>query len=147
MKNSEIPSIGNDQAIKIRSLSAMNKAGTYDDTLAYFVAGIKYKGQWYTENLATINDRKIGPGTILIDTKFKMNALRKIAVEEGWNRSIWRHLLADHLGLDTDLPDIERIGFAELISQDPFEFSPNVSPHDQSMKCQKRIRQQPIFIT
>ena len=64
MKNSEIPSIGNDQAIKIRSLSAMNKAGTYDDTLAYFVAGIKYKGQWYTENLATINDRKIRPGTI-----------------------------------------------------------------------------------
>ena len=116
MKNSEIPSIGNDQeyqAIKIKSLSAMNKAGTYDDTLAYFVAGIKYKGQWYTENLATINNRKIGPGTIIIDTKSKMDHLRKIAVREGWDRSIWRHLLADHLGLDTDLPDIERIGFAE----------------------------------
>ena len=119
MKNSEIPSIGNDQeyqAIKIGSLSAMNKAVTYDDTLAYFVAGIKYKGQWYTENLATINNREIGPGTIIIDTKSKMESLRKIAIREhteGWDRSIWRHLLADHLRLDTDLPDIERIGFAK----------------------------------
>ena len=119
MKNSEIPSIGNDQeyqAIKIGSLSAMNKAVTYDDTLAYFVAGIKYKGQWYTENLATINNREIGPGTIIIDTKSKMESLRKIAIREhteGWDRSIWRHLLVDHLGLETDLPDIERIGFSE----------------------------------
>ena len=117
MKNSEIPSIRNEQeyqAIKIGSLSAMNKAVTYDDTLAYFVAGIKYKGQWFTETLAIINNREIGPGTIIIDTKSKMESLRKIAVEEGEEyRSIWRHLLADHLGLDTDLPDIQRIGFAE----------------------------------
>ena len=118
IKHSEIPSIGNGQeypTIKIKSLSAKNKAETYDDTLAYFVAGIKYQGQWYTEDLATINNQQIGPGTIIIDTKTKMKAKRKIAINEGWSHSIWRHLLADHLRLDTELPQIERIGFVSLI--------------------------------
>ena len=94
----------------------MNKARLYDDTLAYFVAGIKYKGQWYTENLATINDRKIGPGTIIIDSESNMRNIRQAAISEDIsNRSIWRHLLADYLGMDPELPDIERIGFAELM--------------------------------
>ena len=119
IKNSEIPSIGVDQkypTIKIKSLSAMNKAGTYDDTLAYFVAGIKYKGQWYTENLATINDRKIGPGTFIIDSESNMRNIRQAAISEDIShRSIWRHLLADYLSLDPELPDIERIELAQLI--------------------------------
>ena len=119
IKNSEIPSIGVDQkypTIKIKSLSAMNKAGTYDDTLAYFVAGIKYKRQWYTENLATINGRKIGPGTIIIDSESNMRNIRQAAISEDIsNRSIWRHLLADYLSLDPELPDIERIELAQLI--------------------------------
>ena len=63
----------------------MNKARLYDDTLAYFVAGIKYKGQWYTENLATINDRKIGPGTIIIDSESNMRNIRQAAISRDPN--------------------------------------------------------------
>ena len=100
----------------------MNKAGTYDDTLAYFVAGIKYKGDWYTENLATINGRKIGPGTIIIDSESNMRNIRQAAISEGIsNRSKWRHLLADYLRLDDpELPDIERIEFSQLILETHF---------------------------
>ena len=82
--------------------------------MAYFVAAIKYDGQWFTDALATINNRKIGPGTVIIDTETKMQNRRDVDLEEGISKhSIWRHLLADYLGMDTELLGIERIGFAE----------------------------------
>jgi len=103
----EIPSTQEFPTIKIKSLSAKNKAKNYDDTMAYFVAGVKYLGHWYTENLTTINGREIGPGTVIISTVSEMKQRKKAA---GQNYSIWRHLIADFLFIQPDLHDIERIG-------------------------------------
>ena len=113
IKYSEIPSKQEFPTIKIKSLTAKNKAKNYDDTMAYFVAAIKYDGRWYTQNSTSINGREIGPGTVIISTLSEMKK-RKRAAGQNPPHTIWRHLIADFLDIETDLYNIERIGLLEV---------------------------------
>ena len=120
IKHSEIPSIGNGQEyprIKISSLSAKNKAKFYDETLAYFVAGIKYKENWYIDSLVSINDREIGPGTVIISSNLEVQERKNVTKVNGIYHNNWRHLVAGYLGLKADMPEIERMGFAVLCTK------------------------------
>ena len=83
--------------------------------MAFFVAAIKFQNQWYTKDFAWINNREIGPGSVIISTKSEINTKRK-NFERGnpWSRV--RILLADFLGLGPDLKDIERLGITIMDS-------------------------------
>ena len=80
--------------------------------MAYFVAGIKYDGRWYTQNSTSINGQEIGPGTVIISSLSEMRK-RKRAAGQNPPHTIWRHLIADFLDIETDLYNIERIGLLE----------------------------------
>ena len=79
--------------------------------MAFFVAAIKFKNQWYTKDFATINGREIGPGTVIISTKSEIIKKRKnIERDTGYRWNLSRILLADFLDLKPNLKDINRLG-------------------------------------
>ena len=111
---SDIPSTEDNQEyteIRIRSLTAKTKSKKYDDTIAFFVAGLKFQNRWYTNHSVTINGRAIGPGTVVISTKSELKIKRKKIEKDTRNRwSLFRILLTDFLGLRPNSQDIQRTG-------------------------------------